>query len=83
VSGEHAFSLASKLATLDVGDSIWLPDNAPLAELRGRPTIMERRVQERIARSPKLGGRKFSTTRADAITVGRTRHILLRLERTI
>jgi len=82
VSGEHAFSLASKLATLDVGDSVWLPDNDSLAELRGRPTKTERQVQDRIARSSKLAGRKFSTTRADAITVGRTHHILLRVERT-
>jgi len=83
VSGEHAFSLASKLATLDVGDSIWLPDNDPLADLRLGATNMERQVQDRIAKSRKLTGRKFSTTRADAITVGRTHHILLRIERTL
>jgi len=83
VSGKHAFSLASKLATLDVGDSIWLPDSAPLAERRLIATDMERQVQDRIAKSRKLVGRKFSTSRADAITVGRTHHILLRIERTL
>ena len=54
MSGEHAFSLASKLATLDVGDSIWLPDNDPLADLRLGATNMERQVQDRIAKSRKL-----------------------------
>ena len=82
MSGKHAFSLASKLATLDVGDSIWLPDNDPLVDLRLGPTNMERQVQDRSAKSPKLTGRKFSTTRANAITVGRTHHILLKIERT-
>jgi hypothetical protein len=44
---------------------------------------MERQVQDRIAKSRKLVGRVFATTRADAITVGRTHHILLRIERTL
>jgi hypothetical protein len=83
VSGKHAFSLAIKLATLDVGDSIWLPDTDPLAERRLIATDMERQVQDRIAKSPKLTGQSFSTTRADAITVGRNHHVLLRIERTI
>ena len=75
----HAFSLASKLATLDVGESIWLPDTPAPADL---PTNMERQVQDRIAKSPKLVGRRFTTTRADAITVGRLHVVLLRVTRT-
>ena len=81
MSGAHAFSLASKLATLDVGDSIWLPDGDALTNARPTATRMERQVHDRMATSRKLVGRKFSTTRADAITVGRTHHVLLRIER--
>jgi hypothetical protein len=75
----HAFSLASKLATLDVGEAIWLPDTPAPPDM---PTNMERQVQDRIAKSPKLAGRRFTTTRADAITVGRLHVVLLRVART-
>jgi len=75
----HAFSLASKLATLDVGETIWLPDSPAPAAM---PTNMERQVQDRIAKSKKLVGRRFTTTRADAITVGRLHVVLLRVART-
>jgi hypothetical protein len=75
----HVFSLASKLATLDVGESLWFPDS-PAPE--DRPTNMERQVQDRIAKSRKLTGRRFTTTRADAITVGRLHVVLLRVART-
>jgi hypothetical protein len=74
----HAFSLASKLATLDIGEAIWLPDTPALADM---PTNMERQVQDRIAKSPKLAGRRFTTTRADAITAGRLHVVLLRVAR--
>lgn len=74
----HAFSLASKLATLDVGESIWLPDTPAPADM---PTNMERQVQDRTSKSPKLAGRRFTTTRADAITAGRLHVVLLRVAR--
>jgi bifunctional N-acetylglucosamine-1-phosphate-uridyltransferase/glucosamine-1-phosphate-acetyltransferase GlmU-like protein len=73
----HAFSLASKLATLDVGEALWFSDDAPLI----KPTNMERQVQNLISKSRRLVGRRFTTTRADAITVGRVHHHLLRVER--
>lgn len=74
---KHGFSLASKLAALDVGHAIWLDDNAPLMTA----TLMERQVTNLIAKSPKLAGRKFSTTRGDVITVGRRHYHVLRVER--
>ena len=82
MSGKHAFSLASKLATLDVGDAMWLPDDDLAVTRRVSATSMERQVQDRIVKSRKLTGRSFATTRADAITVGRNHHVLLRIERT-
>lgn len=78
----HAFSLASKLATLAVGDVIWLNDNDPLREsLTLSATNMERQVTNIVAKSRKLTGRKFRTTRADAITVGREHCVILKVER--
>lgn len=74
---KHAFSLASKLATLDVGDAIYLPDNAVPAGA----TLMERQVQDRIHKVPLLKERRFSTTRADVITVGRVHEQVLKVER--
>ncbi len=73
----HAFSLASKLATLDVGDVILLPDDAPTMS----DTQMERQVTNVIAKSRKLTGRKFRTSRCDTITAGRTLIHTLLIER--
>ena len=73
----RTFSLASKLATLDVGQSVWFEDEAPLTG----PTNMERQITSIACRSKKLTGRKVCTTRADAITVGRRHAHLLRVER--
>lgn len=73
----HVFSLASKLATLDVGDIILMPDDAPAMSA----THMERCVQDRIAKSKKLAGRKFRTSRCDTITAGRTLLHTLLIER--
>lgn len=74
---KHEFSLASKLATLDVGHSLILEDDSPLMG----PTQMERQVTNVAVKSAKLKGRRFTTTRGDMITVGR-RHIhVLRVER--
>jgi hypothetical protein len=73
----HAFSLASKLATLDVGDVILLPDAAPVTGT----TQMERQVTNIIAKSAKLAGRKFRTSRCDTVTVGRTLMHTLLIER--
>ena len=44
-------------------------------------TNMERQVTNIVAKSKKLTGRKFTTTRADAITVGRGHFVLLRVAR--
>ena len=73
----HAFSLASKLATLDVGDIILLPDDAPLMTA----TQMERQVTNIAAKSRKLLGRKFRTSRCDTVTTGRTLMHTLLVER--
>ena len=73
----HEFSLASKLATLDVGHVIYLPDDAPMTG----PTQMERQVQDRIAKSEKIKDRKFTTTRCYLLTVHRTLEHALRVER--
>lgn len=73
----HEFSLASKLATLDVGHVIYLPDDAPMIG----PTGMERQIHSRIGRSKRLVGRVFTTTRCDLITVGRRHEHVLRVER--
>lgn len=74
----HAFSLASKLATLDVGDAILFPDDAPMMSA----TQMERQVTNVIAKSKKLAGRRFRTSRCDTVTVGRTLMHTLLVERT-
>ena len=74
----HAFSLASKLATLDVGDVILLPDDAPAM----RATQMERQVTNIITKSVKLAGRRFRTSRCDTVTQGRTLMHTLLIERT-
>jgi hypothetical protein len=73
----HAFSLASKIATLDVGDVILLPDDAPAMSA----TQMERQVTNVIAKSRKLAGRKFRTSRCDTVTCGRTLMHTLLVER--
>lgn len=73
----HVFSLASKLATLDVGDVILFPDDAPLMSA----TQMERQVTNVVAKSRKLTGRKFRTSRCDTVTVGRTLIHTLLVER--
>lgn len=72
----HAFSLASKLATLDVGDVIYLPDDAPLMSA----TQMERQVKDRQAKSRKLTGRRFYTSRCDVVRSRMLEHVL-RIER--
>lgn len=74
---QHCFSLAAKLATLDVGDIIFLPDDAPAMSA----TRMERGVQDRLAKSKKLAGRKFRTSRCDTVTAGRTLVHTLLVER--
>lgn len=76
---KHEFSLASKLACLDVGQVIYFPDDAPLMG----PTQMERQVTDRVAKSVKLKTRKFRTTRCDVITVGRNHEHVLRVERVV
>jgi hypothetical protein len=74
---KHEFSLSTKLSTLDVGHVIYFPDDAPMM----KATIMERQITNLIAKSPKLKGRRFMTTRCDVITVGRTHEHALRVER--
>ena len=78
---KHEFSLASKLATLDVGHVIYLDDNDPVAEGRLIATQMERQVTNIISKSKKLKGRKFSTARCDVV-IGRTMRPIIRIERT-
>lgn len=73
----HAFSLASKLATLAVGDVILFPDDAPAMSA----TQMERQVTNVVSKSRKLKGRKFRTSRCDTITAGRTLMHTLFVER--
>ena len=73
----HAFSLASKLATLDVGDVILLPDDAPMMSA----TQMERQVTNVACKSRRLTGRKFRTSRCDTVTQGRTLMHTLLVER--
>lgn len=77
----HAFSLASKLACLDVDEEIFLPDPG-FDALQLGPTSLERQVQDRIAKSKKLVGRKFYISRADIITAGREHVRALRVRRT-
>ena len=71
------FSLSTKLATLDLGQIIYFPDDAPMMSA----TQMERQITNLICKSKKLKGRKFMTTRCDVITVGRTHEHALRVER--
>lgn len=74
----HAFSLASKLAALDVGDVILLPDDAPMMSA----TQMERQVTSVVAKSRKLAGRKFRTARCDTV-IARTLMTTLLVERLV
>ena len=75
----HAFSLASKLAALDVGDIILLPDDAPLTAA----TQMERQITGIVGRSRKLVGRQFRTSRCATVTQGRTLMHTLLVERVV
>lgn len=75
----HEFSLASKLATLDVGQSIWLDDADELTTIA---TPTERQVTAIVGRNARLKDRKFQTARADAITANRKLHRILRVTRT-
>ncbi len=77
---KHEFSLASKLATLDVGHVIYLDDDDPVAEGRFTPTQMERQVSNIVAKSKALEGRKFSTSRCDAL-IGRKMSPIIRIRR--
>jgi hypothetical protein len=74
---KHCYSLSSKLAALDVGETVWLEDS----EQGNGPSYLERSIHTYPARSSKLAGRKFTSTRADAITVTRERVVLLRITR--
>lgn len=80
---KHEFSLASKLATLDVGHVIYLDDDDPVAEGRFTPTQMERQVTNIVAKSKALEGRKFSTSRCDVVErrVGRKMSPIIRITR--
>lgn len=77
---KREFSLSSKLAALDVGHVIYLDDDDPVADGRLIATQMERQVTNIVAKSPKLKGRKFSTTRCDVV-VSRTMRPIIRIER--
>ncbi len=77
---KHEFSLASKLATLDVGHVIYLDDDDPVAEGRLTPTQMERQVSNIVAKSKALEGRKFSTSRFYAV-IGRKMSPIIRIRR--
>lgn len=78
---KHEFSLSSKLAAMDVGHTIYMDDDDPVADGRLIATQMERQVTNIIAKSPKLKGRKFSTARCDVV-IGRTMRPIIRIERT-
>ena len=77
---KHEFSLASKLATLDVSHVIYLDDDDPVAEGRLTQTQMERQVSNIVAKSVKLEGRKFVTSRCDVV-IGRQMRPILRVTR--
>lgn len=77
---KHEFSLASKLATLDVDHAIYLDDDDPVAEGRLTPTQMERQVTNIVSKSKKLTGRRFATSRCDVV-IGRTMRPILRIQR--
>lgn len=73
----HAQSFASKLATLAVGEVLYLPDGG---ETHG-PTPLERAVHTAVTRSPRVKGRRFATARGDVICHRQHSHVL-RIERT-
>ena len=77
---KHEFSLASKLATLDVGHAIYMDDNDPVADFTLSASNMERQVRNIVAKSKKLVGRAFSTSRCDVVR-GRSMSPILRIER--
>lgn len=74
---KREFSLSSKLATLDVGQAIYFDDSKPAAIA----TNMERQITNLVAKSPKLSGRRFTTTRGDVITVNRAHYPVLKVAR--
>ena len=78
---KHAFSLASKIATLDVGDVILLVDEADTAP--SKPTLLERHVTGVAVKSPKLVGRKFRTSRSDTLVTGRKHLRTLLVQRIV
>lgn len=75
----HAFSLAAKMAALDVGDVIFLPDDPPDAR---KATRMERQVYDRVSKSDLLKNRRFVTMRCDTITADHKLVHTLKVERT-
>lgn len=80
---KHEFSLASKLAAMEVGHVLYMDDDDPVREGKMTPTKMERQVTNIVTKNTKLTGRKFKTTRAAAMNfAARTLSPLLRIERT-
>ena len=74
------FSFHSKLAAMDVGDVIYVPDHRGIGKT---PTKMERAVQTAMVKAKKVEGRRFATARAHAVTAKEMKlEILLRVERT-
>jgi hypothetical protein len=71
-----AFSLRTKLHTLDVGDIVIFPDDAPMMTA----TNMERQIRNVICKSPTLAARKFRTARCDTV-IARTLMPTLLVER--
>ncbi len=72
-------SLVSKLLNIKPGETIYFPDR----ESGATATHMERSIQDVMAKSPHLSGRRFSTERWVAIQTGPLRtEIILAVTRT-
>ena len=70
---KHEYSLAAKLAAMDIGDSLFFEDSFGDAKV----TSMERQIADRVAKSPRLAGRRFSTGRGRVVFTGQDKLALV------
>jgi len=73
-------SLAAKLSTLAVGESMWLEDRPTASNGQGPIEAQARQNHERS--TAEMADRRFKAARADAITMQREHYHLVRITRT-
>jgi hypothetical protein len=75
------FSVSHKISSLNVGESLYLPDNFENIP-NGKPTILQNSVHLIPFRNKAMTGRKFTTKRCVVISDMQSNHIL-KIERVL